>query len=101
MTSRRAGESSREWIDRVGPVRALGELLEEAGARVTLDMERDVTKPCIMCGTTDRPRDLYHVATVIEDRGQWERGDEITRPVCIRCVIITGLERLSVGRSPE
>lgn len=85
MTTRREGESSREWIDRVGAVGALCELLEEADMRVTFDPERSISKPCFVCGCNNAPRELVRVASWCVDLGCWERGDAVSRPVCGKC----------------
>lgn len=68
------------------PIKMLGELLQKAGARVTFDSQRDMTKPCLRCHTESEPRTLVVV-------GYWTRnsyggmlaGDPIERPMCARC----------------
>lgn len=52
--------------------------LDAAGAKVTFDSGRDITKACTFCGTKDEPRELV-------DIGRYFNGDMLTRPVCARC----------------
>lgn len=66
----------------------LAELLKDAP--VTLDFERDITKPCFNCGTTEQPRDLVVVGTwsrKVGNRGA--RGTAIRRPMCADCAALT------------
>jgi hypothetical protein len=73
----------------VDSIAELVELLREAGARVTLDAERSIAKPCVVCGST-KPRELIRI-------GRYERrmggnllpGDAIMRPMCADCVALT------------
>jgi hypothetical protein len=65
-------------------------LLKAAGAVPTWDPERNVTKPCFGCGTTNSPRELVDVGT-------WSRqvgnhclvGEPIRRPMCSECALMT------------
>lgn len=66
-------------------VAKLGELLREIGARVTFDPERSIAKPCIVCGTTEQPRDLVQIGTFTRPLGGHAPGDKITRPMCATC----------------
>jgi hypothetical protein len=68
------------------PIRELGELLEAAGARVTLDRDRNVTHPCVRCRTTTEPRELVTIGTYTRPMGGNLRpGDAIVRPLCAAC----------------
>jgi hypothetical protein len=66
-------------------VARLAALLKEAGARVTFDPERSIAKPCIICGTLERPRDLVAIGTFARPIGGHLPGDAITRPMCAIC----------------
>lgn len=68
----------------------LGELLREAGARVTLDRHRNVNGPCVLCETTSEPRDLVTIGTYTRPMGGNLRpGDAMVRPMCARCRDLT------------
>jgi hypothetical protein len=67
----------------------LSRLLKECKARVTFDPERSIAKPCIVCGTTEQPRDLVQIGTFTRRMGGHIPGDKITRPMCTACVELT------------
>lgn len=72
------------------PIATLCKLLEESGARVTLDPHRSTALPCVVCGTSDEPRDLVAIGTYTRRMGGGiEPGDAIMRPMCARCVEAT------------
>jgi hypothetical protein len=72
------------------PVAELSDLLRDAGARPTLDMERSTALPCVRCHTTSEPRDLVRIGTYTRPMGGGLRpGDAITRPMCKACVTTT------------
>lgn len=66
--------------------RELGELLERLGARITIDLERNNTKPCIVCGSKETPRTLVEVGVYSIDLGNIRKGDPIFRPLCTACI---------------
>lgn len=71
-------------------IRELGELLREAGARVTLDQHRSISLPCVLCSTISEPRDLVRIGTYTRPMGGNLRpGDAIVRPMCVRCRELT------------
>lgn len=81
-------------------------LLRDSDARVTLDFERDVTKPCIVCGGGDKEELLPGVqklwnqlvtvgAYIRAEAGGMRRGDPMLRPVCRACVLALAREGVS------
>jgi hypothetical protein len=77
----------------VNYVEELSRLIRESGLRATFDMQRDITKPCVVCGEKDEPRNLRRVGTYTDpQKGNLRRGDAITRPVCKPCQQELGLE---------
>lgn len=56
--------------------------LEKSGARVTFDRGRDITHPCTFCATPANP---HHELVTI---GTYPNGDDLTRPVCVKCMTI-------------
>jgi hypothetical protein len=70
-------------------VEELGRILQEVGARPTYDPERSTAKPCMVCGTTDEPRDLVRIGTWTRCVGGHIPGDAITRPLCAECERLT------------
>jgi hypothetical protein len=84
------------------PMQLLGELLDAAGARVTLDPARNATHPCVRCRTTSEPRDLVQIGTYTRPMGGNLRpGDPIVRPMCAACRAATepsGAPDRRVGR---
>ena len=61
-------------------IQELDALIRAAGLRVTFDAERDISKPCIGCGATDKPRDLVTVACRVN-----KYRDDVSRPLCAEC----------------
>ncbi len=57
----------------------LAALIEEAGLRVTLDPERSIALPCVVCGTTDQPRTLLVIGYNLALK------EPLRRPVCAEC----------------
>lgn len=76
-------------IDAGDAIGALSALLRASGARVTFDPERSIAKPCIVCGTTEQPRDLVQIGTFTRPLGGHIPGDPITRPMCAACEEMT------------
>jgi hypothetical protein len=70
-------------------VAELSRILKECGARVTFDPERSIAKPCMICGTTEQPRDLVKIGTWSRHIGGHAIGDAITRPLCASCEEMT------------
>ena len=61
-------------------------LLSECNVRVTLDPQRSISRPCVVCGTEERKRSLVRVATYcVGTRGGIRPGDPMVRPVCALC----------------
>jgi hypothetical protein len=79
----------KRWLDAGDPIRALDAALREAGARPTFDPERSIAKPCMICGTTERPRDLVVIGTWSRPIGGHKLGDAISRPMCAGCEELT------------
>ncbi len=88
------------------PTDDLISLLRESNARVTLDFERDATKPCIVCGGGDKEELLpgiqklwNHLCTVGSyiraEAGGMRRGDPMLRPVCRACILALAAEDIS------
>lgn len=71
----------------------LGEILREVGARVTIDMDRSIAKPCMICGTKAKPRDLIVIGTWTRPIGGHRIGDAISRPMCADCELLTKPEK--------
>lgn len=72
------------------PVAELCRILEEAGARVTMDPARSISLPCVICGEKEKPRDLVRIGTYTRRMGgNIQPGDAIVRPMCARCVELT------------
>ena len=67
------------------PIAELTELLRLVGARPTFDAERSIAKPCMICGTTERPRNLVQIGTWTRPIGGHLVGDAISRPMCAPC----------------
>ena len=68
----------------------LDALLKEAGARPTFDRARDVTHPCVVCGTVVEPRELVTIGMYTRRMdGGLQPGDPIERPMCKRCEELT------------
>jgi len=64
------------------PVSELCELLDAVGASVTLDLGRNIRNPCTFCG---RPPNRGQVHTLVT-LGRYLNGDDLTRPVCEKCM---------------
>lgn len=64
----------------------LAALLERVGARVTIDPERNNTKPCLGCGSSTTPRQLIEIGVYTMDLGSIRKGDPIFRPLCTVCI---------------
>jgi len=69
------------------PLVQLGLLLNDIGARMTLDMGRSNVMPCIVCGAKpDSCHRLHAVGSYLLDHpGNLRRGDHVERPVCNAC----------------
>jgi len=66
-------------------VEQLCDLLVESGARVTFDSGRNNTRPCTFCGTL--PESAFELVTI----GTYFDGEQLTRPVCKRCMPIAAM----------
>lgn len=69
------------------PVKMLCVALRRSGARVSFDRGRSIAHPCTFCGRTDEPRNLVTI-------GRYTSGEELTRPVCARCMPIADAARM-------
>lgn len=68
------------------PVAELAEILRAAGIRPTFDPDRNIRRPCVICGETDEPRELVTIGTYARRMGgNLQPGDAIQRPMCKRC----------------
>jgi hypothetical protein len=75
-----AGGVSVSFVDE------LIDLLREANIRPTLDFDADLTRPCVLCATTEEPRDLIVIGKYTRRMGGGLiPGDAIRRPMCARC----------------
>lgn len=77
----------------------LADMLKASGARVTLDLDADVTKPCFICGTKETPRKLVVVGTWSRFMGtRGDPGGPIRRPMCAGCDSASSAPRGSIVR---
>jgi hypothetical protein len=67
------------WADKT---LQLGALLRKSGAKVTLDIGRNITHPCTFCGKL--PDTSHELVTI----GTYPNGDDLTRPVCANCMAL-------------
>lgn len=79
-------------LDANDPIKALSLILEAAGVVPTFDADRSTAKPCVICHTTDQPRDLVQIGTYTRRMGgNLKPGDRIMRPMCERCEKLTAV----------
>lgn len=81
-----------DWVE------SLDEMLAAAGATVTFDAQRDITKPCIVCLEADLPRTLLVIGERTYPNGIKE---PLRRPVCERCAASTKWGDVGGDRSSE
>ena len=70
-------------------VERLRKIVAETGMTVTLDLDRDINKPCFNCGVTSVPRSLVEVGRWSRPVGQrGDAGHAILRPLCSTCASV-------------
>lgn len=67
-------------------------LLRSANAHVTFDPGRNHTHPCTFCATPAAP--THELKTI----GMYPNGDELTRPVCARCLPLCDTGSATAGK---
>jgi DNA-binding NtrC family response regulator len=70
-------------------IEKLAALLERAGAKVTLDLGRNMLHNCTFC---NEPPAASHELC---DIGHYMNGETITRPVCVSCKVLIPEERVT------